>query len=368
MKTGILTFVEADNYGAVLQACALQTYIKKLGHECELIRYRNRNVWIQYHNRSLSESKSLVQYMKSHLRIALNRKRQSNFDKFRDTLGLSGLVDRDTIKSIENKYDKIIVGSDQVWNPRNTKADRNFLLEFLEDDAKKIAYAASFGNVDLFEEFGSDTIQQVKRIPHISVRESSGREFLSGHGVDSTVVADPVLLLKKPDWEAVSGKSQAGEDYIFVYQLRPREEIAQFVEELARKTGLKVYVLPFLPPARFFYSKKPNMTDVYDAGPKEFLGYIANAKYVVTDSFHGMALSICMHRDFYIYSDQGKMNTSSRIDSLLDIAGIRGRDFESARNNADRAIDYSAVEQRLENLREISRSFLCRSLTDGVSR
>ena len=39
MKIGILTYHRAHNYGALLQAYALQTYLRGLGHEVEIIDY-----------------------------------------------------------------------------------------------------------------------------------------------------------------------------------------------------------------------------------------------------------------------------------------------------------------------------------------
>ena len=48
MKVGVLTFSEADNYGAMLQAFALIQTIKSIGCDCSLIRYRNKNIWKSY--------------------------------------------------------------------------------------------------------------------------------------------------------------------------------------------------------------------------------------------------------------------------------------------------------------------------------
>lgn len=359
MKVGILTFIEADNYGAVLQAFALQKYINSLGHDCKIIRYRNRNIWIQFHNRTIKESSSIKQYIKSHVRIALNRKRTLNFEKFRESLPLTRIYDSNSIHSISNEFDKIIVGSDQVWNPLNTSSDRVFLLDFLSNNDKKIAYAASFGNTHFFNDFGDDAIESIKKIPHISVREKEGEHFLASHNINSKTVADPVLLLSKKQWSDVCAKNNPkNEEYIFVYQLRPLKEIVEFVQLLAKKTGLKVYILAFLPSSQMLYNSKLNKENVYNIGPVDFLNYILNAKYVITDSFHGMALSVCMHKQFFIYTDTSKGNTSGRIHSLLEMCNITSRIISENKIDLSEIIDYNEVEANLQKMREESFEFL----------
>lgn len=49
MKVGIITFHAATNYGAVLQAFALQKYIMSMGHKCVLIDYRTASQRILMH-------------------------------------------------------------------------------------------------------------------------------------------------------------------------------------------------------------------------------------------------------------------------------------------------------------------------------
>ena len=48
MKVGILTLHNAINYGATLQALALQQYIDSLGVNVEIIDYRNKHIDEKY--------------------------------------------------------------------------------------------------------------------------------------------------------------------------------------------------------------------------------------------------------------------------------------------------------------------------------
>ena len=152
MRIGILTFSEADNYGAMLQAYALATIISKIGHECLIIRYRNQNIWKAYNYVGLKHRPSAKSFFKKNIELFLFRKRRVAFESFRQKLPITKtIIDPKTELNLYN-IDKYIVGSDQVWNPRNTQNDTAYLLDFLKDDDKKIAYAASFGNVGFFEE------------------------------------------------------------------------------------------------------------------------------------------------------------------------------------------------------------------------
>lgn len=46
MKIGILTYHRAENYGALLQAYGLKTYLSSLGHDVSFVDY-----WPEYHQR-----------------------------------------------------------------------------------------------------------------------------------------------------------------------------------------------------------------------------------------------------------------------------------------------------------------------------
>lgn len=358
-KVGILTFVEADNYGAMCQAVALQKVVENLGYNSELIRYRNASLRVQYHYRKLKDSSSVSEYVKRNIAVQINRKRIKKFEKYRRNLSISKVLKADELEGFCKKYYKVIVGSDQVWNPRNTSGDLNFLLQFLEDDRKKIAYAASFGNTAYFSEFNNMASQLIHKIPQISVREKAGEAFLkAAFDIESTCVLDPVLLLKKDEWGSMCGRI-ACDNYVFVYQLRPNNaDMVDFTNRCSKFFNCKAVVLPYLVPCLLHSNQFANREVEYNLDPGEFVARVKGARCVITDSFHGVALSIANHVDFWVFVDRSKENTNERIISLLRLCHLEDRIVQSDTVQYDNRIDYESVERVLMKAREESLSFL----------
>ncbi|WP_158588755.1 polysaccharide pyruvyl transferase family protein [Butyrivibrio sp. X503] len=362
MKVGILTFSDADNYGAMCQAYALQKYLDYQSFECDIIRYYNHSIWLQYHYCSLRES-DFIHCIKRNIEVLSQSQRRKAFRKFRNIISFSELCDSTTVKKVFSNYDAIVVGSDQVWNPRNTDGDTVFLLDVM-GDYKKIAYAASFGNTSFFDEFCADTSTLLEDFSAISVREKSGKNFLKErYGIDSKLVLDPVLLLEKKDWETFS-TGEKREQYVFVYQLKPDKAFAREARKFAKEKGLKIYILPYL--ARCLLENIGRGTSLqYSIGPEEFVSFISNAEYVLTDSFHGIALSIAMNKQFFVRMDSKKNNTNERITGLMNELGISDREFENHLSpNLDTTIDYEKVNTILGELRKTSKDFLRNAFGD----
>ena len=364
MKIGILTFCEANNYGAMCQAFALQYFLKNNGFDATLLRYRNRSIYIQYHFRRASESKTMMTFLKRNINVLLNFKRNCKFALFRKTLPITRILNREDLVSYSNHLDALVVGSDQVWNPRNTGNDKTFLLDYETKCAKKIAYAASIANTSFFMEFGNDAIKHIKNFTNISLREEEGVTFLKKYGIRSTLVLDPVLLINANEWRRIiKKKSMPKARYIFVYQLKPDLNFITYLNELSSKTGLKIFILPYLYPCKRDARRLKNKKILYDLSPNDFLYFLSNAEVVVTDSFHGTALSIALNKDFYVSLDKSKNNTNSRMVNLLNICGLNDRIVDFGLSPAViNKIDYLEVERKLDSYREISSTFLLNAL------
>ncbi len=367
-KVGVLTFSEANNYGAMLQTYALQAYVNSLGYDCSVIRYRNKTIWKAYHYASVKERPSFFSYIKKNLELFAFRNRRKKFEAFRDKCNLTKVVYGSDLQTMAKEYDRIIVGSDQVWNPHNTEGDRHFLLDFVDDDSKKVAYAASFGNTSLFSEFGVDSEKLLAKIPHVSVREKQGQEYLrSQFNIDSECVCDPVLLLSRDEWKKQCVQCvDPEEQYIFVYLLKPNQELINSVNELAAKEGMKVFVIPGVINAASQAKRIKRSKVILDAGPGEMLSLIDGAKYMITDSFHGTALSIILQKQFVVFADQKAGNTNSRIESILSVCGLKDRIVHTSAEVTDsvkKTIDYRVVMEKLDQYKAASMEFLRESLS-----
>lgn len=384
MKVGIITFHKVNNYGAVLQAYALQKTIEGLGFECDIIDYSRKNL-----RDVISWQKNKI---KSYLKGKPDRQGYSNrefinmvlttlffnnkiiackFNTFRKRYHLSRPVNSDTVKELNQKYDLFISGSDQVWNCGRVVLDKNYLLDFVEDNEKKGSYAASFGIEEIPGKYIKDYKSLLSGFKFLSVREAAGvrltKELIQK---EAKVVLDPTLLLTRENWAKLAGSKQGMKKVIIVYMLEYSESLLQFADELAGRINCPVRLLnkPLHHSAREDYR--------IDVGPIEWLQEIQNAEYVVTNSFHGVAFSINFNRNFYveIAGERIRGAMSSRIEHILDIFGLqerlihkessskpeRGYTFRYGRKD----IDYNKVNKTLRRMRAASMEYLQEMLYD----
>lgn len=366
MKVGILTFQNANNYGAALQAFALCSTVRKLGYNAELIDYKNPSV-TEYENPRLPHlSETITNPVGSVFRLATAKAfscRKKTFDSFNEKYELIGPPIENQV-DIEREYDVVIVGSDQVWNPVITGGDMTYFLSQVGSSrTRKMAYAASFG----YESFPSDLAKQCGEalidFDCIGVRETEGSILAKTlAGADSSVVLDPTLLFQKTDWETViaSGSiresilelAEQDQGYLFVYIAAERSKTISFAKRVAKQRNLNIVLISGYRGLPFIRCGK----DVSFASLEEFLFLMQHASLVVTSSFHGYALSLALEKDVYFSLVNGGNTKNSRLLSLARITQTEDREI------ADRValcpIDYSAVSRRIEAERQRSLSFL----------
>lgn len=380
MKAGIITFHKVNNYGAVLQAYALQKTILSLGWDCEIIDYGRKNLrdvllWQKNKITCFLKGKpdrqgySNMEFINMVLTTLFfnNKEVADKFDSFREQqYHLSRAVNSDTVKDLNKEYDLIITGSDQVFNCGRVILDKNYLLDFVRDNKKKGSYAASFGIKEIPPKYIDDYKRLLSGVQYLSVREASGKvlaRMLTGK--EARVVLDPTLLLTREDWFLLTGRKKKEEKVILVYMLEYSESLMQFSRELSRQVNCPVRLLnkPFHHKVREEYR--------CDVGPLEWLLEMYNAAYIVTNSFHGTAFSINFNRNFYVEIAEERIRgaMSSRIEHILSLLGLTDRliQYKKKEAGADKAytffydqtnIDYFEVNKRLNNLRQESMDYL----------
>lgn len=316
-RIAIITFHRADNYGGVLQAFALQKTIMDLGYEVHIIDYSPRKICKNY---DLIDTCSLKRFIKSLLTYKERKSKKNAFDNFRKkNLNISQSVTYSELSNFSKRYDKLITGSDQVWNYELTASDGVYFLDFVEDSKKKISYAASFGIADIPKEKIEWYREKISSFAQISVREKTGVELvkkLSGRYAENDI--DPVFLLKKETWESIFNKRPIESKYIFLYMCNT--DIINFAKQIADDKNIKIVKLVN---AKAVLHTKLNVgNDYIDLSPEDFLSYIYHADYVLTGSFHAMAFSIIFNKKFMVKSLD---KDGSRIFDLLDITNLQGR-------------------------------------------
>lgn len=363
-----LTFVDTTNYGALLQAYALQKYLLNKGYDTELIRYRNpKRKFSQVSGwrklRSIVWHYTFASFLNDKKRekaaTAFVEKRLRTTDTITTILGLEAL---------NNTAMAFTVGSDQVWNPMNNANDPAFLLSFVKQGIKKLSYAASFGRDNIEHKYLFDNRKLFEQFDKISIRERSGQEVLKEViGIESELVPDPVFLLPKSSWEELLVDIENSHNrvpYVFCYELPGypvvSDQIFRVASEIASAKSIQIRAV-----GRKKYAKRRmNEESLKGVSPEEFLSLLCHADAVVTNSFHGTALSVIFQKDFFTVLDK-KLGSAknTRLNSMLDICGLSDRVIytdEDAKEHTQKksSVDYVSVDQRIEQYRLIGDKYI----------
>lgn len=350
---GILTFHRAVNYGTLLQTYALQCALRDNGYENEVIDYRCRHIEILYSpvpNVSVIHARS---FLRQCGRIPIKYKKRKVFDAFiREYLQCSKPMSREELREACKPYEKIITGSDQVWHLTLSGGDLSFALDFVDEGERKVSYAASIGLAQPKKEYLEILKPALEDFSVLSVREPCGCKVISeivGRAVNRDI--DPTFLVDRKEWEklAQNHKNTYSQDYVFVYLMQPSDILMDVAEKLAENNGLKIYSILMTP------SSRKIGTNVEYSGVNDFLWLIQNAKYVVTNSFHGIALSLRFHKDFFWAYQIGSHMSNPRFDMLTEDYGIDRRRCDTAEMiDSCRTMDWDAFEQTLAEQRAAS--------------
>ncbi len=378
-SAGIMTIFNVCNYGAELQAFALQKFLNQEGIHAELINYRYYK-----HSRHISTSGSRpLMRLPLSIRVkeflypklqALNfiksgwsgGKRRQLFEQFhvRNSVMSKEFRSYDELLADPPRYDVYIVGSDQVWNPRTNSSLLPYLLAFAPTGAGRISYASSFGTKMLPEAIKPYFKKYLDTFSAIGVREQSGcdlvRELVPRQ---AELVLDPTFLLESDTYRKIARQVPDLEPhYLLIYTVSDNPELFLMAEKWneARGVELPIYVLSLSGkalPKRKQYRRMPLV------GVEEFLTLVDRADCIFTDSFHGTAFSIIFQKEFVSYIAAGKENNCRQSD-LLRRLGLSGRLATPASAVAPLAppIEYRDVFAKLDIARKDSISFLLKNI------
>lgn len=360
MRIGILTLPFNNNYGGYLQCYALMTILKQMGHDVELI-YRRQD------KRPLKLRTKIL--IKNIIKIIRHREVPSIIPNYEKELCSKGqnmmpFVDKNIVPKtlplystkdfnvfVTNRYDVIVVGSDQLWRPDYVPNIHDFFLADIKDrHVKRVAYAASFGSDNPYftEKQKHDCGVAISKFSSISVREKSGIDIIKRFGwkcVMPQVVLDPTLLLSREHYNSLLPQIKSKScGKICCYILDWSEDISHKISTISNRVGLSIFHI--LDPKRKKYPsyKIPSIED--------WLSAIRDSEMVITDSYHGTVFSIIFQKPFVFLGNKERGNT--RIESLFNLLEI---DINKTKN-----LDYDKVVNRIEILRTKSISFLQNSI------
>lgn len=365
MKVAVITRHAITNYGSLLQAFATQQIIENLGHQCEIIDYiRDDELYSQHEKTLLAHKpewnsnlirKIMYLVLRQPVSVVAGRRFEREQKKYLHlTKRYSSLKQLVKDKPIADVY---VTGSDQVWGPVEVGSyDSSYCLSFTDSSDKKVAYAASFGRMDMSSRLEKYFSKWLERYDHITVREDSALNLLKAMGIVADQVLDPTLLLNERSWSPYMTPIKA-KNYILVYQIHNDKRLGVYAKKVATSMGLHLVRV-----SAHFHQITREGKLIWCPSTGEFLSYIKNAKCLITDSFHGTAFAINLHTPFVEVLPNN--NTSARNISILNATGLSDRILDRDDNTtlAEKPIDFAKTDKTLEEKRKKSIALLKRMI------
>lgn len=354
MKIGILTYHRSENYGAALQAYALQAFLLSQGHSVEFVDYVHPEHKRMYdiYNKNKLKNKTFFEKIKYNISVILKFRRlytrKKRFEKFRNRY----FITSSETEFSQNKYDIAFYGSDQIWRKQHALGlddfnDVYFGSDFINAN-KKVSYAASMGILHNSEKDIAKLEMLLKNFNAISVREKDLYNLiqpLTDKKVE--VVLDPVFLINLKEWKQIITKRIVKEKYILLYNLIHNDDAVACAKQIAKKNGYDIIEINGRIESTLYYKSKR----LNNAGPLEFLSLLSYSEFVVSTSFHGIAFSIIFNKQFYAFLKEH----SERVVNILDMFNLSDRFYPKKEEIAKmNNINFDAVNLIVE--RDIAKS------------
>ncbi|WP_289037008.1 polysaccharide pyruvyl transferase family protein [uncultured Zobellia sp.] len=361
-RIGIMTTQDALNNGAMLQAFALQTYLRSLGHDVEFIDFRRER---KLTLRSFIAKKPQVMWYKwMDIINASTYKRKGHFG---DLLN-RGSETFYNLKDIQNNppdYDIYIAGSDQIWNVSSQDTvNRAFYLDFGKKEVKRVSYAASMGQCNVPKSLDEEIHALVKILDFVSLRETKAVNYIQSLFKENKKiyhVPDPTFLLSKEEYLKfiLSDDEKWKKKYAITYSLAEYDQgLRNAVDYILSVKNLNLINLRN-PDTCIRFPKAENII----VTPKDWLRYVYYSQLMICCSFHAVVFSLILHKPFIVVTPY----KNERINSLLTSVGLSDRvilSFDKEKINAilDEKIDWDKVDLALKQERSKGTEFLSLSL------
>lgn len=361
VKVGILTLPLSNNYGGILQAAALYEFLQNSGFEPVLVRRQHTTREKDIVKNILARSPFSKMFDPGNL--AKKYRKDRKLRGFIDSFFLNRTPKCFSATDLEKEtksLDCFVVGSDQVWRYAYTgQAYKDYFLEFVPDEKPRFAYGASFG-LDRWEGSSEAEISDLlARFSAVSVREKIAVKHLKENfKIESSSVLDPTFLVDRQFYYTLMGTSEPGQNHnVFNYVLDQDSRKQEVVKEIGNVLNIDVTTIDLNSQS---WDTKP--------GISEWLKAIFNARFIVTDSFHGMVFSIIFNKPFIAIANKNR--GFARFESLVSdldlqdrlISDLSSNDLESLANILRTPINFNLVNEKIDVLKNSSQSFLLENL------
>lgn len=261
-------------------------------------------------------------------------------------------------EQINERYDTVLYGSDQIWNPDITGGFDSFYYakNITNPRIVKAGVAVSCGDVSSVnghEEFAT----YIQNFDYIAAREKSLAEYVNDCGGTAEHIFDPTFLLTAEEYIQIFGIPMKKEKpYLLVYELQRNPVLVAAAEKVAKEKGLRIKRI-----CGYLNQTSLNKGGIFDGGPIDFLQLVANADYVMTNSFHGVAFSLIFRKDFNVLLPKSR---TSRITELLTPLSLESRICLDESLIDSTCIDYAHVNARLEDGVQTGRDYIQKVLNE----
>lgn len=340
MKIGIVTVYEAANFGSYLQAFALFQTLKNMGHDVYFIKNDHPD----------------VPYKRQFYKYPINRRSIKHplavFREYREGREKCRLFQKEVKKlpviefSKIDELDKIILGSDEIWNVTMRCFTSSFYFGAGMHDL--VTYAVSVGkaSVEDFEQY-PELVDDMIKIDKILVRDENSRKVVTEFTKKNVqIVCDPTFLVPLSCLKTnILDEYIKNNRYILIYSYPGyiSDSIKENIIRFACEEGLKIVSACF----------SMDWCDyMLNCSPLEFCEAIRYAEYVFTTTFHGSIVSLLNHKQFVATPSGIKVSDVLKrvglseviIDKKLDY-----KEFTYLLKNVHH--DYSAVDSKIKEMR-----------------
>ena len=342
------------NYGSALQTWALHQALKKLGADPILVDYcpdiladkdplnPYKNMWDKD-----DESKRMVELTLPAIRINYEKFDRFYHERFNRT---NGSYTSANFESVTDEVDRFVCGSDTIFCPDEFGFDDGYFANYPCMRGNSIAYAPSFGDPHFKDGDYERLNNLLQNFRAIGLRENLMLPYVKEHtSIPVQKVVDPTLLLTQEDYDTIATERFVDEPYLLLYARRYNPKMEAYAEKMAAEKGWKIVDISL----RATNAEKGHMM-FYEAGVEEFLSLVKHAEYIVTNSFHGMIMSVQYRRPFVIFSRE---QCDTKITELLELFGLADRMLISG-DELFEEINYNSVHSNIGKARVDAINFL----------
>lgn len=328
-KVGVITYHNGFNYGAFLQVYGLQTALRSIGLQPEIVNYKSRShIYWEYRCLFWTRRPSLLWNNIGKMRAFFRAHRKLHMSK--------AVSDTGRLASLH--YPCVVFGSDEIWNYSNpiVKLDPVY-FGLGVSTARRVSYAASCGSLSADAVVPEPVARGWQQFDHLAVRDANSRLLVARH-VSKPIeeVLDPTFLV---DFSREEVRC-SDRDFILVYTTGFTPEMQQAVRAYAKSRGKKLVSVGY----RNAFCDE----NVISIGPFEFLGYYRAASEVITSMFHGTIFAIKYNKPVAVVVDPYRTN---KLSTMLERFGMKSRVTDAANLGKTMAapIDYAGINRIIES-------------------